>query len=629
MSEYKFKELQERYDQIAESNFKDQSKQKGTSGFFKLLLYYFQPYIWAWAGFITFTLVIAGITVAIPKLTNIIFTELSNSIFGNKMPLSNQVLIYWAIGFGAAFFLSGVMRFFQRWVGGYIAQLIQIDLRVRILNKLLDFDIAYYRDKKKGELLTKLISDTQIIGQQIFQIPTQFFNSIFVFFGSVAILFTLQNKVVQPDGQTISYASTEIKLAAIVIGSAFLLTASTAGAFSILRRKWYQQRKVVSAINGDVNDRINSIRLIKTMGTVEYEKERFKQVHKSYYKASMRTVRTQSLIMAVVFTGLTSLNIISLLVGIIYVNQGKLNPTVMIGFTTAVNSLIFPIAQFVMLLGGLATASSSAWRINEILVQERTIDPHKDGMAIPEAIKNITFKNVTFGYEPNELILNRFNFTFQNNHSYALVGESGVGKTTISNLFLRLYDPVDGQIMINGKYDLKKLNLKSYLDQIGYVEQEPEILFGDFYENIAYGSDVDDQKLIEIAAKKANLYDFINSLPKKFNTLIGEHGFILSGGQKQRLVIARMFLRNPKVLILDEATSSLDNIIEKEIQAELNLLMKGRTTVIIAHRLTTIKNVDSILVLQRDVGVVQTGKFDSLKDQPGRFKQLYDAGLMK
>lgn len=185
-----------------------------------------------------------------------------------------------------------------------------------------------------------------------------------------------------------------------------------------------------------------------------------------------------------------------------------------------------------------------------------------------------------------------------------------------------------GTIYINADQELKKINLTSYLQHVGYVEQEPQIFYGTFFENISYGVFKVTKEEVIVACKKAELHDFIIGLKNGYDTILGEWGFILSGGQKQRLVIARMFLKNPEVLILDEATSSLDNIVEKEIQENLNQLMKGRTTFIIAHRLSTIKDVDEILVLEKDKGVVQSGNFETLKNQEGRFKALYTAGLM-
>jgi len=194
-------------------------------------------------------------------------------------------------------------------------------------------------------------------------------------------------------------------------------------------------------------------------------------------------------------------------------------------------------------------------------------------------------------------------------------------------LLLRYYDPELGEILINNN-NLKNLNLKTYLGHIGYIEQDPQILYGDFTENISYSVKGVTFPDIEAAAKKANLDDFIQELPHKYKTILGERGITLSGGQKQRIAIARVFLKNPELLILDEATSALDNIVEKEIQAQFNKLMIGRTSIVIAHRLSTIKNVDQILVLEKDKGIVQIGTFNELKDQKGHFKNLYQAGMM-
>ncbi|KAJ3626896.1 hypothetical protein Zmor_004163 [Zophobas morio] len=336
--------------------------------------------------------------------------------------------------------------------------------------------------------------------------------------------------------------------------------------------------------------------------------------------------------MAVVFTVMSSMNIIAILIGIIFVNDNKLNPQVMLSITMSIDSLVMPILQVVRLLGNLASASTSAARVTEIMDRETKINTNVDVEPLADVAGAIEFKNVSFKYDDADdkepMILENFNFKFEEGKSYAFVGETGVGKSTIAKLLLREYDPTTGDVFVNNDKNLKDINLKSYLDHVGYVEQEPQIIYGTFFNNIRYGTfDATDEECIE-AAKKANLYDFINGLPEGFDTVLGERGFILSGGQKQRLVIARMFLRNPKILILDEATSALDNIVEKEIQGELDKLAAGRTTIVIAHRLSTIKNVDQILVLEKGVGVSQSGTFNELKGVEGRFQKLYEAGLM-
>ena len=625
-----------------------EQQHKGSKiGFFKLISIYYQRYWFRWLCLIIFVIITCGITVAIPKLTNIVMTNLSVGMQSRQSiddpAMAWSALMYWAIGFAVTFVVSGIFLYLQGWVGGSISRKIEIDIRIKVLNKLIDLDMNYYNDKKMGDILTKLISDTQILGDQAYQVPQNFLNAIFTFIGSVVIMFTLDNKVqvfenvpgggIRPvPNQYINGTQTVAELAGIILGVSFGILILTAFCFTFIRRLIYKQRRVVSNVNGDVNDRINAIRLIKSTGTNEYEKQRFHSIHRDYYKVSMQAIRVQSLVIAFVITTLTSMNTIALIVGIIFVNQNKLDPTVMLSITMSINSLIFPIIQIVRLLGNLATASTSATRVNEIFQEVPKINPNANAAPLPDINGSIIFKNVNFKYNPDdpdeELILYNFNFEFKQGESYAFVGETGVGKSTISKLLLRYYDPTSGDIYVNNDQNLKDVNLKSYLDHVGYVEQEPQILYGTFYDNIRYGIfDASDEE-VKAAAKKAELYNFIKELPEGFNTVLGERGFILSGGQKQRLVIARMFLRNPEILVLDEATSALDNIVEKEIQGELDKLMKGRTTIIIAHRLSTIKNVNQILVLEKGKGVIQMGTFSELKKVEGRFKKLYEAGLM-
>ncbi|ARU91388.1 ABC transporter ATP-binding protein [Spiroplasma clarkii] len=273
-------------------------------------------------------------------------------------------------------------------------------------------------------------------------------------------------------------------------------------------------------------------------------------------------------------------------------------------------------------------------RLYQIIDSEPRFDAHyyNDAAKIVTSLdQDIILKDIVFKYpeDPSKTVLPAFNFTFKKGKSYAFVGETGSGKSTISKLLLRFYDPTEGQILINGDTNLKDVKLKSYLDLVGYVEQEPQIIFGTVKDNIKYTTPWKTDEEIIAAAKKVNLHDLIMSWPHQYDTILGERGFMLSGGQKQRLVIARMFLKDPQVLILDEATSALDNIVEKEVQAELEKLMVGRTSVSIAHRLSTIKNCDQIIVLAPGQGVVQVGAFDELRNQPGHFKNLYEAGLMK
>ncbi|QHX36092.1 ATP-binding cassette [Spiroplasma sp. TIUS-1] len=500
-----------------------------------------------------------------------------------------------------------------------VGRRIEIDLRNKSLEALVRQDISYYSDKKIGEILTKVISDTQIVSDQAVQVPMQFGISALELLAGTVMMFTFAWQV-----------------ALVPFSMLLLILLAMLVAFAVTRKRVEKVREAITNINGDVTDRVATVRLIKATGTEQYETDRFKEVHKEFYRRAKFVGRAQAIMLTTLFAGVVVIQFSSVLASIIIF--GVINPTPsyfdnnFAAFNLAQGILIGPLFQILNSLFGLAQASVAAKRVNDAIGAKSIMDPHyNDGIKIASIDGNIEFKNIEFRYpeKPQKVVLPKFDFVFEEGKSYAFVGETGSGKSTIAKLLLRFYDVSSGQIIINGEHDLRDLNLASYLYHIGYVEQDPQILYGDVYENIRYGRfNATDEEVIE-AAKKAELHDLIQTWPDGYETILGERGFMLSGGQKQRLVIARMFLKNPKVLILDEATSALDNIVEKEIQAKLDDLMIGRTSVTIAHRLSTIKNVDKIIVLGANgAGIVQIGTFNELKNKPGHFQKLYKAGLM-
>ncbi|AOG60241.1 ABC transporter ATP-binding protein [Spiroplasma helicoides] len=503
-------------------------------------------------------------------------------------------------------------------VAGTMGKNIEIDLRNKSLEKLVKQDMSYYSDKKIGELLTKLVSDTQIIGEQSQQVPVTILSSIFTFFGSLGILLSI-----------------DLKLTGVVVVLMIFIWTLLLCTFWFIKKLVNRVRKSLTNINGDVTDRIATVRLIKASGTEKFETKRFIGVHKDYYKKSISLITFQSIIITVMVAGLSSIQmVIVIFAAIFYKNDPTYLAVTLSAFISGVGTMAGPLMQMSKVIGGLVQASSCSQRIMKIINAKPLIDTHyKDnqGIYIDKIEGDIIFKDVEFRYpeKPTKLVLPKFSFTFKKGKSYAFVGETGAGKSTISKLLLRFYDPTKGIILINENINLKDIHLSSYLDKVGYVEQEPQVLYGDIFDNIKYGNgDATEEQIID-AAKKANLHDLVMTWPDNYKTILGERGFMLSGGQKQRLVIARMFLKDPQLLILDEATSALDNIVEKEIQAELDKLMKGRTTVSIAHRLSTIINCDQIIVLGREQGVVQVGTYEELKKQPGHFRRLFEAGLME
>ncbi|WP_051636003.1 ABC transporter ATP-binding protein [Mesoplasma photuris] len=601
-------------------------KNVDNSVFFKMIVKYYAKE-WKFTlllGFCMFFIVICGIM--LPLVTQQITLSIQNDIIegGNVSSmwwgLTWQEDVYIGI---AAVVIQTVASFMFNYIGYLMGKKIEINLRNKSLESLVRQDISYYSDKKIGEILTKVVSDTQIVGDQAITIPMLIILAVFQILASIIMMLVLN-----------------LLLGGIVTLIFIVIIAIMVVMFKITTKRYHKVREVITDINGDVTDRIATVRLIKSTGTENYETKRFKSVHEEYYIRSRKVGQMHALMMTILFGGVALLQFSTIIAAAI-INGGPntnseevarfFNET-FASFLVAQGMMIGPLFSFMNALFGLAMASVSAERIHDTLKVKSIMDPHYwDGDKIEGINGSIEFKGVMFRYpeKPEKTVLPKFDFTFEEGKSYAFVGETGSGKSTIAKLLLRFYDPTEGSIIVNKNHNLKDLNLSSYLEHVGYVEQEPQILYGDVFENVRYGRfDATDEEVIE-ACKKAELHKLVQAWPEGYTTILGERGFMLSGGQKQRLVIARMFLKNPKLLILDEATSALDNIVEKEIQVKLEDLMKGRTSVSIAHRLSTIKNADKIIVLGANgSGIVQIGTFDELKSAPGHFKKLYEAGLM-
>ncbi|AUB31678.1 ABC transporter ATP-binding protein [Spiroplasma floricola] len=557
-----------------------------------------------------------------PLLTNQINLSLTHQTVNHGFWL----LDYWGLSTIQLIIISVVLLFLNlinsflfNWWSNTFAKQIETKLRNEILEKLVRQDISYYSDKKIGELLTNVISDSQIVGNQAVDIPMNVASAFSQAIIGLSLTFILEWR---------------IALVGFVIFMFILISFFVS--YAVLVAKYEKVRLTMEKTNGNVIDRVISIRLIKSTGTEDYETEHFKEKHIDYYKQAKPIGKWLSIFSMIVFAGDFLLLFTAPMFAAVFfggsADTSKMEAFFQLfpSFVMAQGMLTGPIITLFVISGGAAMAGVSSARILRTLNAESILDFHyHEGIEIKDLKGDIVFKNINFRYpeKPENLILPNFNFTLQYGKSYAFVGETGSGKSTIAKLLLRFYDPTEGQILINNKEDLKELNLSTYLNHVGYVEQEPQILFGTVLDNIKYGCfDATDDDAIE-ACKKAELHALVMSWPEGYKTILGERGFMLSGGQKQRLIIARMFLKDPELLILDEATSALDNIVEKEIQSKLNQLMKGRTSVTIAHKLSTIKNVDHIIVLGANGGgIVQEGTFNELIKKPGHFKNLYEAG---
>ncbi|ATZ16414.1 ATP-binding cassette subfamily B protein [Entomoplasma freundtii] len=616
-------------DELAEIKA-DMSREK--EGSFVDLIWRYAKKYWVRSVVILVAITIAAISVAItPVITQELMKVAGNIIdppVGPGQPplppgdLSSTTTGTWGmtwkqlvgLAIGAAV-VDAVFVFISQYLAAMLGKQIEIDLRNEAVEKLIEEDMSYYSNKKIGDILTKVVSDTQIVGDQVAIVPVTFLNAVMTLIISLIMMFVV-----------------EWRLTLITIAVFAIVALGMGLSFAPLRKLNMKLRRTVTSLNGDVIDRINTIKLIKANGTERYEEERFNQLHKKFYDQAYDFNLAQALLITFLFVGINSVQVVvTIAAGLIYQNNTKELAVLVPTFIVSVQILIGPIMSLVRVMVGVLQASTSSRRMHAILTAPVLFNNRyrsQDGIDIKSLYGNIIFKDVEFAYpeKPHQIVFPKFNFTFEQGKSYAFVGETGSGKSTVSKLLLRFYDPTRGEILINNNINLKDVNLSSYLDHVGYVEQEPAIILGTVYDNIRYAKrDATDAQIIA-ASKKAKLHDLVMSWPDGYNTILGERGFMLSGGQKQRLVIARIFLKDPQLLILDEATSALDNIVEKEIQEQLDELMVGRTSITIAHRLSTIKNSNLILVLAPGKGVVEKGTFNELKNRPGLFQNLYEAG---
>ncbi|AGR40839.1 ABC transporter ATP-binding protein [Spiroplasma taiwanense] len=607
-----------------------EDKFKSEGAFLKTLFYYYKQEWKLTLFMLLICMIIVLSAIMLPLLTLQMTMAISYSLGDASAIDSSGLIKYWGLSWIQLIYIAvGIVLFYCiiSFLFDYIAYImgrkIEISLRNRCLENLVRQDISYYSNKKIGEILTKIVSDTQIVGDQAVQIPLQLGISFFEMIGSTLLMILLA-----------------WKLAFVTLGTFAFIMLTMLFCFVVTRKKVSKVRESITEINGNVTDRVATVRLIKSTGSENYETDRFKEVHKDYYKKSKKVGVSHSLMLTTMWGGIFALQFLTI-IGAMLIYGNVANPengliffkTTFTSYTLAQGMMIGPLFQVMNALFGLAQASVASQRVQNTIKSKSIMNPHFwDGEIVSSIKGNIEFREVEFAYpeKPEKIILPKFNFIFEESKSYAFVGETGSGKSTIAKLLLRFYDPTKGKVIINKNLNLKDAKLSSYLNHVGYVEQDPQILFGDVFENVKYGKfDATNEEVIE-ACQKAELHELVMTWPEQYNTILGERGFMLSGGQKQRLIIARMFLKNPQILILDEATSALDNIVEKEIQKKLDLLMKGRTTITIAHRLSTIKNVDEIIVLGANgKGIVQRGKFNELKNEPGHFQKLYNAGLLE
>jgi subfamily B ATP-binding cassette protein MsbA len=510
-----------------------------------------------------------------------------------------------ALSILAIIVLKGILTFGNTYIMSRVGQKLILNLRHELYDKLVHFPLGFFTEKRTGDIMSRGTNDMAMLQYSV--------NSLA---DAIQALATVLIFVV-----VMSIKSWQLTLLTAVVFPPAIFIINRFGR-RIKKASTRIQNKLAD-ISSYLERTISGVKIIKSFATEDWEKEKFDLENKAKYVAAMKRVRLSAYQMPLIEI-ISAIGMITVFwFGFWQVIKGSLTTGWFIGFIAMVGMVYKPIRTLGTFNSAFQQASASAERIFEILdIQTENYDA-PDAITIPVIKGDVEFKDVSFVYNGKEPVLNHINLQINAGQSIALVGPSGAGKTTLVNLVMRFYEIKNGEITVDG-YPVNKLTLKSLRSQVGLVPQETILFGGTARENIAYGRfDATDEEIIQ-AAKGANIHDFIMQLPNGYDTPIGEHGMQLSGGQRQRIAIARAILKDPKILILDEATSSLDTESEALVQDALANLMKGRTTFIIAHRLSTVKNADRIIVLDNG-NIIESGSHAQLLANNGLYRRLCDA----
>ena len=519
------------------------------------------------------------------------------------------------ISFGLILLLAYVVKMLMKYSVDYYGHMVgthlQADMRRELFAKLEKLPFSYFDNNETGKIMSRITSDLQEISELAHHGPEML---VMTSFSLIFSLFYL--------------SSINVTLALIIFSCSPLLIIITV----IVRKKHLESsrraRRSLAQINGDVNSSVSGIRITKAFNNADKEMEKFETGNKAFVEAKRGQYFTMAIQHAATIFVTDIFNVVCLISGGIFLYNGAITFGDYSTFIVSVSFFTSPILQLVQWMEQFDEGVTGFERFCEI-IDLPVEEDRKDAKGFDKLNGDIRFDNVSFSYNQDEEreVLDHISFLVPKGKTVALVGPSGGGKTTICHLLPKFYHPDSGTISIDGN-DIEDITMHSLRENIGIVQQDVFLFSGSFADNIAYGKKGATMEEIIEAARKANIYDYIQSLPEGFDTEIGERGIRLSGGQKQRLSIARVFLKNPSILILDEATSSLDNTTEALIQEALNSLKKGRTTIVVAHRLSTIKNADEILVVANGK-IRESGTHNELiKKEDGIYKKLYESQFL-
>ncbi|KIL52947.1 ABC transporter ATP-binding protein [Jeotgalibacillus campisalis] len=502
------------------------------------------------------------------------------------------------------YLMSTSLQYVVNYWGHKLGINIETDMRQELFEHVQKQSFRFFDNTKTGHVMSRITNDLFDIGELAHHGPEDIFIAFMTFFGAFWIMLTIN-----------------VKLAFVaIIVVPFLIWLITYCNIQ-MNKAWKKMYGDIAEVNARVEDSVSGVRVVQSFTNEKHEINRFKTDNKTYRQSKISAYKVMSFSSSGIYI-MTRLIVLAVLVYGAWLSYvGEITYGELVGFVLYINVLFKPIDKISALLEMYPKGMAGFKRFTDMLDQSPDILNHPDAKDIKELKGQIDFQDVSFSYDDYKPVLKNISLSLKQGETVAFVGPSGAGKTTICSLIPRFYDVTKGAIMID-HMDIRKMTKESLRSQIGIVQQDVFLFTGTLKENIAYGKlGATDEEIVE-AAKRANLESVIHSLPLGYNTQIGERGLKLSGGQKQRIALARMFLKNPPILILDEATSALDTETESIIQEAIAELSKGRTTLVIAHRLATIRKADRVVVVTED-GIAEDGTHEELLDQEGIFANLH------